>query len=253
MSIAARARVLLAGASGDIGRAVLRVLAEEHAVVGAHYHQNASAMSDALAEAGGARDAAVRAFAADLSTQAACHRLVDDFVEWAGGIDALVQVTGNVTRPCGWDELTEAHWLADLNVNLSGPFFLSQRAMTHMRARGGRIVLTSTASASHGGGANSIAYGVAKAGVECLAKGLARIGAPHGILVNVVAPGFIDTQFQTKRMRRGPADIGERIALVPLKRAGTPDDVARLIAYLLSPHAGFITGECIKVSGGDWL
>lgn len=138
-------------------------------------------------------------------------------------------------------------------MNLSGPFFLAQRAMTYMKKAGGRVIFTSTASARHGGGANSIAYGVAKAGIECLTKALARDGAPHNILVNAVAPGFIATAFHEKRMGRDRDALRARARMNPLKRAGSPADVASIIVYLLSPGASFLTGECIAVSGGDFL
>jgi NAD(P)-dependent dehydrogenase (short-subunit alcohol dehydrogenase family) len=82
---------------------------------------------------------------------------------------------------------------------------------------------------------------------------LARDGAAHDILVNAVAPGFIETKFHTQVMGRSPEDLKKRAELVPLKRAGRPDDVARMIVYLLSPGGDYITGQCLAVSGGDWL
>ena len=245
-------RILVAGASSDIGSAVLRLLAESPARIGAHYFSNRDAISD-LAEGCGLDETRLLPLQSDISTQASCHALVDSFVEWAGGIDAVVQLTGDVTRPCSWKELREEEWLADLNVNLSGPFFLAQRAMRYMEDGGGRIVLTSTASAQHGGGATSMAYGVAKAGVECLTKGLAREGARHTILVNAVAPGFINTKFHTARMKRDEIQLAERAELVPLRRPGTPGDVASMIIYLLSEGGSYITGQVIPISGGDWL
>jgi 3-oxoacyl-[acyl-carrier protein] reductase len=98
-----------------------------------------------------------------------------------------------------------------------------------------------------------MAYGVARAGIECLTKGLAREGAPYNILVNCVAPGFIDTKFQTTDAGKTKEEYERRMKLVPLKRAGRPEEVATVILYLLSDWSSFITGECIAVSGGDWL
>lgn len=250
--VAAGKRILVAGASSDIGKSLLRLLAPNGAMIGAHCHRNRKSLEQALREARPARSR-ITLFQANLSSQAACHKLVDDFVDLAGGIDALVQLTGNVADPRSWENLGEQAWLDDINVNLSGPFFLAQRAMAHLKQRGGRIVLTSTASARHGGGASSLAYGVAKAGVECLARGLAREGAPFNILVNAIAPGLIDTQFHTKRMGRDAQALRERASKVPLKRAGKPEDVAAMIVYLLSPAGNYITGECICIAGGDWL
>lgn len=245
-------RILLAGASGGLGRALLEGLAERGLWVGAHFHRQKKALQ-AWQRKAGERGQRTRLFQADLRHQTACHRLVDDFAAWAGGIDALVQLTGDIERPAAWDRVSEKDWNVDLATNLGGPFFLAQRAMKHMARAGGRIVLTSTASARHGGGATTLAYGVAKAGVECLIKGLARVGAPRKILVNGVAPGFILTPFHTRRLKRTPADLLRRSRECLLKRAGKPDDVARLILYFLSAGGNYVTGECFSVSGGDWL
>ena len=244
--------VLVAGASGDIGQALIRLLAPNCAKLGAHYCENRVPL-DMFAEEAQLDQEHFAVFGSDLSDQESCHRLVDSYAAWAGGIDALVQLTGTVTKPVPWEGLSEDEWNADLRVNLNGPFFLAQRAMAHMKVGGGRVVLASTASAQHGGGTNTLGYGVAKAGVECLVKCLARDGAPHGILVNAVAPGFIQTQFHTRRAHKNAAELKKRAELVPLKRAGLPEDVARLIKYLLSAGGNYITGECMAVSGGDWL
>jgi NAD(P)-dependent dehydrogenase (short-subunit alcohol dehydrogenase family) len=173
-------------------------------------------------------------------------------VAWAGGIDALVQLTGNIHRAVPWAELTEEDWGFDLGANLVMPFFLAARAIHHMK-EGGRIVLTGTASASHGGGSTSLAYGAGKAGIECITKRLARDCAGRNILVNAVAPGFILTKFHTERMGRSREELEGREKLVPLGRAGTPAEVAATILFLLSDGAGYITGQVIAVSGGDFL
>lgn len=245
-------KALIVGASSDIGGALLAQPQLAGWEVGAHCHQGRERLEHALAAAGKAFSRC-RTFEASLDSQAQCHGLVDDFVAWAGGIDALVQLSGHVADPCRWDALSENAWNSDLAVNLAAPFFLAQRAFHFMRPGGGRIVLMSTASAAHGGGATTMAYGVAKAGVECLAKGLARDGASHGILVNAVAPGLIDTRFHRDRLGRSAEDMQRRASLVPLKRAGTPADVAAMIAYLLSAGGDYITGQVLAISGGDWL
>lgn len=245
-------RILIAGASGGIGRETLRLFAQSDVWIGAHYFNNQKALSDLIEEEQSGQ-AKIRLFQADLTTAEASQKLVDDFVVWAKGIDILIQLTGGITQPILWNELTETQWQADLNLNLTAPFFLAQTAMNYMQSTGGKIILTSTASARHGGGSTSMAYGVAKAGIEALTKGLARVGAPHNILVNTIAPGFIDTGFHTQRMRRTEEDLEQRAQLVPLKRAGTPLEVAGLIVFLASPLGNYITGESIPVSGGDWL
>jgi 3-oxoacyl-[acyl-carrier protein] reductase len=251
--MADRRRVLIAGASSDIGLALMHRLAKAGWHIGAHCHRGRDRIEKMVGELT-VSDGNFRIFESDLSSRDECRRLVDDFATWAGGIDALVQLTGNVSAVRHWETLEEPDWLADIAVNLSAPFFLAQRAFAYMKqGSGGRIVLMSTASASHGGGQDTLAYGVAKAGVECLAKGLARGGAPHNILVNALAPGLIDTRFHRDQLGRDADAVRRRADLVPLKRAGRPEDVARMAEYLLSEGGDFITGEVIAISGGDWL
>lgn len=247
-------RVLLVGASGGIGRAVLQLLGASDVTMGLHYFKGKKALDEALQ--GKKRSAAqVRLFQADLSVAENARKLIDSFVNWAGGIDVLIQLSGGIANPVSWEELNESDWRADLELNLTSTFFLAQPALVQMQLQGtgGRIILIGTASASHGGGRDTIAYGISKAGVESLTKGLARQGAPSNVLVNAILPGFIDTGFQQRHTSRTPADLEHRVSLIPLKRSGTPMEVAGLIAFLASPWGSYITGECIAVSGGDWL
>ena len=245
--------VLVAGASSDIGLALLDRLVRAGWRIGAHCNMGWDRIAKIYDDTRKPHSN-LKIMKRDLSSQYDCHRLVDDFAEWGGGIDALVQLTGNVCRLSHWEDLNESEWNADLEINLSGPFFLAQRAFWYMKKQSqGRIVLMSTASAPHGGGQDTLAYGVAKAGIECLTKGLAKGGAAHNILVNALAPGFIDTRFHQDTLGRSKEEISRRTSLVPLKRAGRPSDVANMIEFLISEGGNFITGEVISISGGDWL
>ena len=239
-------RILVAGASSDLARDLVQALASSGAALGLHYNSNDAPLRTL---SGSPR---VKLFQKDLSTARACTELVDGFVAWAGGIDALVQLTGNIHRAVPWAELTEEDWEFDLGANMVMPFYLAARSIHHMKD-GGRIVLTSTASASHGGGSTSLAYGAAKAGVDCIVKRLARDCADKNILVNAIAPGFILTKFHTERMHRSREELAAREKMIPMKRAGTPGEVASTILFLLSEGAGYITGQVIPVSGGDFL
>ena len=250
MEITANKRILIIGASGDLGFAVLRMLAGYQVLIGAHYNRNKARIEKFSKNNHRAK---IKTFKGDLSSQTESRKLVKSFIQWAGGIDCLVQLSGSVKTPKDWEILDQNSWDRDIAVNLSGPFFLAQEAMKHMKTKGGRVILTSTASAIHGGGKNSMAYGAAKAGLECIMKGLAREGAKYNILVNAIAPGFIMTKFHREQMKRNPKELEARAKLVPLKRAGYPDDIANMVAYLLSPLSNYITGQVIVVSGGDWL
>lgn len=243
----------MVGASSGIGQALVCDLLHESITIGAHFHTKKSELESIIHQKD-VDQSRFHLFSGDLRHQKSCHNLIDRFYSWAGGIDALVQLTGNVADRGDWKTLAERAWINDLQVNLSGPFFLAQRAMKYMcKNSGGRIILTSTASASHGGGPDSLGYGVAKAGIECLVKGLARFGANDGVLVNAIAPGFIDTKFHVEKMKKSTVELKQRMQQVPLKRAGSASEVSSAIKYLLSQESGYITGECISISGGDWL
>jgi 3-oxoacyl-[acyl-carrier protein] reductase len=252
LTIPPEKRVLITGASGDIGISLLGLLSHYDIILGLQYYSSVSKLEDVI-ESDDFSNCRINLFQSDLSRTDNCIKLVDSFVSWAGGIDYVVQLAGGVKNPISWEFITDEEWHYDIDVNLTASFFIAQQAMRHMKRGGGKIILMGTASAKHGGGKTSVAYGVAKAGIECLTKGLAREGAPYNILVNCICPGFINTQFHTKRMKRTPEELKKRAELVPLKRAGEPIDVAGIILYLLSESGNYITGEAISISGGDWL
>ena len=240
-------KILLVGASSDLAGSLNETLYKTDNIVGFHYNTNEKPL---LKYDEGEK---VKRFQKDINSSLACFQLVDDFVAWAGGIDCLIQMSGDIKKPADWEELTEKEWSYDLSVNLIMPFFLAQRAVSYMKESGGRILMMSTVSASHGGGATSLAYGVAKAGVECVVKGLARDCAKYNILVNAIAPGLFLTKFHTKKMKKDQEQLQERAKMIPLKRAGTTEELAGTVMYLLSEGASYITGQVIAVSGGDWL
>ena len=122
-----------------------------------------------------------------------------------------------------------------------------------MTEDGGRIVFVSTASAKHGGGRNSLSYGMAKAALECAVKRFAKDLGPYGILVNAIAPGYMDTSLQIKAKGIPANENRERIATIPVGRPGTKTEFASLVEYLLSDDASFITGQIITLDGGDFI
>ena len=248
-------KLLIAGASSDIGfELIKRLAAFPEWKIGLHCFRGRKRLENYLKTLS-MHDKNINIFECDLSTQTNSHQLVDNFVKWAGDINGLLQLTGDVATNSNWLNLKESSWNKDIAVNLSAPFFLAQKAFSYMQQekKGGHIIFTSTASAKHGGGKMTLAYTTAKAGIECLTKGLARSGAPYGILVNAIAPGFIDTRFHKDRLGKNEDTLLERAKMVPLKRAGKPEDIARMVEYLLLDGGNYITGEVITISGGDWL
>jgi NAD(P)-dependent dehydrogenase (short-subunit alcohol dehydrogenase family) len=239
-------RILVVGGTGGLGRALIAMLLKSDvAAIGAHGGTQTFESDDAR----------VIPLVKKLDSEADCASLVDTFAGDAGGIDALVALSGGIHFSGHWKDMPAETWERDIDVNLNQPFYLARAAMRHMTAQGtgGRIVLNGTESALHGGSAMSFPYAIAKRGTECMVEGLAREGASDNILVNGVRLGCIRSGFHERWHNKTEADMDERIALIPLKRAGEPDEAAALICYLLSGWAGFITGQMIPLTGGDWL
>lgn len=240
-------KILVVGSSADLAVNLNEILYKSGAVVGFHYNKNKKALS------GFTESQKIKKFQKSLDSSNACYELIDKFVDWTGGIDFLIQLSGDINRPVHWELLIEEDWSYDLSVNMIMPFFLAQRTVNYMKDNGGRIILMSTASAAHGGGSASLAYGVAKGGIECIVKRLAKDCARHNILVNAIAPGLIITKLHTERMKKTQEELKKRIDFIPLGRAGTAQDFANAVIFLLSKGSSYITGQTINVSGGDWL
>ncbi|PKG32891.1 SDR family NAD(P)-dependent oxidoreductase [Methanoregula sp.] len=248
-----RPRTLVVGASGGIGMALLPGLSVDRAKLGVHCWNYTKKFMD-LSESGSIAQENFRIFCGDVRDPKYCDKLVEDYVSWAGGIDNLVVLCGGIANPCHWSELSYNDWNSDLALNLSAPFFISRKAFGYMKQNNhGRIILFSTESSLHGGSPFSLPYATGKLGIECLVKGFAREGAKCNITVNGIRPGFIASGFHERWQFKTEEDLKKRIDLVPMKRAGTPAEVADLVLFLLSRNAGYITGDTISISGGDWL
>ncbi len=116
----------------------------------------------------------------------------------------------------------------------------------------GRIVVVSTASAKHGGGHDSFTYGITKHALLYLTEHMGKHYSKYNILTNCILPGFIDTKFHSRYMKKEPDVLTERAKSIPLKRAGTPEEVAKLIINLIIDNT-FVSGQSIKVDGGDFI
>jgi 3-oxoacyl-[acyl-carrier protein] reductase len=163
------------------------------------------------------------------------------------GLDILVNCAG-INHVCTFEETTGADWDAIMAVNLKGAFTVTQEAWPYLKRSRGRVVnIASVAGQYHG--PKTVHYAVSKAGLISLTKCLARYGAPHGILVNAVAPGIIETDMTRDELR----SAGGRavVDMTLLKRPGTPEDVAGAVVYLA--QAEYVTGHVLSVSGGAVL
>jgi 3-oxoacyl-[acyl-carrier protein] reductase len=168
--------------------------------------------------------------------------------EW-GRIDILVNNAGDLLARHTLANMTEEYWDLIMALNLKSAFLCVKAVWEEMVARkSGCIVNVSSIAGRNGGGPGVAAYAAAKGGLLTYTKSLAKELAPHGVRVNGIAPGVIATPFHE---RYSPAEVMQRlVALIPLGRAGTSEEIADVIVFLASPAARYITGETIEVNGG---
>jgi 3-oxoacyl-[acyl-carrier protein] reductase len=237
-----RGAALVTGASRGIGAATAEALAAEGWAVGVNYRSGADAAEAVVARIKEKGGTAV-ALQADISDPAAADDLFTRAEEQLGGPILVLVNNAGVTADNLSPALTDDDWDRVVNTNLSGAFRLTRRALRPMlRARYGRIVNVASVvgQKANPGQAN---YAAAKAGLVGMTKTVAAEVARRGITVNAVAPGFIATEMT--------ADLGNGfLDHVPARRAGTPEEVAACVRFLVSDEAAYVTGTTLTVDGG---
>jgi 3-oxoacyl-[acyl-carrier protein] reductase len=235
---------LVTGASRGIGRACLLALAHAGArVVGtATSESGVASIGEGLKVAG----LKGRALKLDVTAPASINEVIAAIEGEEGTITVLVNNAG-ITRDTLLVRMKDEDWQAILDTNLSSVFRLSKAVIRGMmKARKGRIITVGSVVGSTGN-AGQTNYAAAKAGLVGFSKSLAQEVASRNITVNVVAPGFIDTDMTKAIPEAARASLIERI---PLARLGTPEDIAGAVLYLASPAAAYVTGETLAVNGG---
>jgi 3-oxoacyl-[acyl-carrier protein] reductase len=205
----------------------------------------AGARADAIAAAGGKADA----IALDVTDAGAADAAIAATAGKYGRIDVLVNNAG-ITRDQLLLRMKRDDWEAVLGTNLTAAFALTQAALKPMlKQRAGRIICISSV-VGQSGNAGQANYAASKAGLIGFAKSVAQEVASRGITVNVVAPGLIDTDMTRALTGSAHEDWAARI---PLKRLGTPDDIAAAVCFLASDEASYITGQVLAVNGGMYM
>ncbi len=243
---------VVTGSSRGIGAAIARRLTEEDAAVAVHGRdqQAVSSVAGALKAAG----RRVLELTGDVTRSQDLERMRQLVEGELGAPDILVANAGaSLTRPgIPLEEIDESAWRASVDANLTATFLTLKTFLPGMKRKGsGSIVTLSSAAARRPTVRSPVAYGAAKAGIELLTRQLAAELGPSGIRINCVAPETILTE---RNLSRIPPDVREQLAREhPVRRLGTPEDVANAVLYLASDASGWVSGVVLDVAGGAVL
>ncbi|MFP4050774.1 MAG: SDR family NAD(P)-dependent oxidoreductase [Thermoplasmata archaeon] len=240
-------KAIVTGASRGIGRGIALKFAEEGAVVGINYNSSEDKAKDVLKKVNKKSEGVL--LKGDVGDRGDARLVIKDFVKEYGGLDILVNNAGIYYRK-DLEETTIEEYEKTMAVNTKGPFMLSKFALPHLKKSDqGRIINLSSQLAFRGS-THGTAYVTSKAAIVGLTRALALELGPEGITVNAIAPGTIDTDIiagysEEKRKKRAEK--------IPVKKIGTPEDIAEAALYLASDMGSYVNGEIMGVNGGSAL
>ena len=242
---------LITGASSGIGHATALAFADCGAAVAVNFHRNGLGAELLRKKIVGNGGKAV-VIQADVTVASDVEALVKRTTDELGPIDILVNNAGSLIERLRILEMSEERWDQVIELNLKSAFLCAKAVAPSMIERkSGTIINLSSIAGRNGGALGSIHYSSAKGGLISFTKGLAKELAPHGIRVNAVSPGVIDTPYHEQFS--SPEMMKNYVNAIPLGRVGTSEDVAKVIAFLASDAAGYLVGETIEVNGGMYM
>lgn len=241
---------LITGGTKGIGKSITLALAAQGAKIVTSYSkddQAAEKLNNILKQSGVNKFLILKA---DVSQKKEALKLIRAAKKNLGHISMLVNNAG-ILKQGDFFKLTENSWDKTFNVNLKGPFMLCQAAIPLMAEKGSGAIVNIASVGGQIGGNKAPDYAASKAGLISLTKSMARLGSKHGIRVNAVAPGWIETPIFSKNKL---AELQQEAkGVIPLGRLGQPDEVAWATVFLLSDAASYITGHCLNVNGGMYF
>ncbi|RGE22022.1 SDR family NAD(P)-dependent oxidoreductase [Leucobacter sp. wl10] len=239
-------RILVTGATGGIGTEICRKLHRDGARLAIHYGSS-DEQAQALVAQGGDRGSV--ALQADLTSEGGPDGLWDAATDALGGIDVLVNNAGLwIYSRLEPEEEWLAGWDANMDLNLRQAAWLTRRAVLDFRKQGGGAIISMASRSSlRGDDGEHLAYGVAKAGLQNLMKGVARAFAHEGVLAYSIAPAMVATRMIAGHMPP------ERLAALPMREVVPPEDVAETVAFLASGRARHMTGATLDIMGADYV
>jgi 3-oxoacyl-[acyl-carrier protein] reductase len=244
---------VVTGAAMGIGKEVAKTLAERGAsvacwdIVEAKVQETASEIQASGNKALGLH--------VDVTDSTQVQHALKHTVEALGTVDILVNVAGGSRgAPPGLDNLTEADWDRVVNLNMRAPFLTCKAVAGMMKDKGwGRIVNIASGAGRSYSRSGVIPYAAAKAGVLGLTRQLAVELAPHGVIVNAVSPGAIDSVPNGGWTRRSPEAQRDVLLTIPIKRFGQSEEIATAVAFMVSDDASYVVGQTLCVDGGHWM
>ena len=247
---------VVTGAASGIGRAMALRLAQDGRDIAVFDRDVAGAEATAAQVRALGRRSGV--WEVDVALRSSFQAAVADVTRALGDIDLLVNNAG-ILRTAPFLEVTEQDWRDQMAVNLDGVFHGCQAVLPGMLARGAGCIVNMASWTGKKGVPNHAAYSASKAAVIALTQSLAGELAGRGVRVNAVCPGVIvDTRMrdaaEAMNAAQGLPDVHTRVqTIVPMRRAGTPQDVAGVVAFLASADAAYMTGQALNITGGLWM